>query len=643
MKNIKIFLSILSLVIVLPGSKVFADSDNKYPVSAIPADIKSNAKAVIREKKVVFELKSISDARVSISYAITILNKSALKNSYFFQYYDKFNKIKNIKGTIYDETGKLVKRIKDEDIDDYSANTGSSLFVDTRIIYIDPEYRKYPFTVEYSFEIKHNGLLHYPNWIVYPDYDIAVEKSSFTVKIYENMKFRYYERNLESKYEHKTIDDFQQYIWEVNNMTAIEYEPYSPPLLELSPAVFLAPADFSIDGYAGNFESWNNFGKWINTLNEGLTELPEETRKKIKSIIHHTDNDYEKCKLLYEYLQDNTRYVSVQIGIGGWKPIDAEKVDRLGYGDCKALTNYMKALLEVAGIESYYTLVRAGKNISSIISDFPSNQFNHAILCMPIDNDTIWLECTNQRIPFGYIGASTDDRNVVIVNSEGGNLAKTKIYSHNDNQQNSNIDVQIDNYGNAISYTSTDYKGIFYDKQLYISLSDEHNQKQMIRNNLHIPNLELRNFSFTETREIVPSMRVDVEIITDGYGTSFGNRMIINLNFLNKLQEIPNRKDERVSDIVIRRSYIQTDTITYHLPTFYIIEKTSGNHHIETEFGDFVTSITSDGSKLTYTRYLKMNKGKYPPEAFDRFMDFIDEIKNADKDKAIIVKNEAAK
>ena len=52
----------------------------------------------------------------------------------------------------------------------------------------------------------------------------------------------------------------------------------------------------------------------------------------------------------------------------------------------------MRSLLQVIGVESYYTLVMAGENAPSIINNFPSPQFNHAILCVPVDKDTIWLE-----------------------------------------------------------------------------------------------------------------------------------------------------------------------------------------------------------------------------------------------------------
>jgi len=53
--------------------------------------------------------------------------------------------------------------------------------------------------------------------------------------------------------------------------------------------------------------------------------------------------------------------VSIQIGIGGWQPFDASTVQRLSYGDCKALANYMKTLLEAVGLSANYCLVNAGK------------------------------------------------------------------------------------------------------------------------------------------------------------------------------------------------------------------------------------------------------------------------------------------
>src|SRR3546814_15272406 len=82
----------------------------------------------------------------------------------------------------------------------------------------------------------------------------------------------------------------------------------------------------------------------------------------------------------------------------------AEEVDRLSYGDCKGLANYTQALLEVVGIPSVYTEVNAGDHQRSYLPDFASfGQGNHIILCVPLDGDTTWLECTSKETPFGYL------------------------------------------------------------------------------------------------------------------------------------------------------------------------------------------------------------------------------------------------
>ena len=90
-------------------------------------------------------------------------------------------------------------------------------------------------------------------------------------------------------------------------------------------------------------------------------EIPETTKQKILTLVKGVNDPIEKARLIYDFVQKKTRYISVQVGIGGWMPMLANDVDRLSYGDCKALTNYTKSLLDIAGVESYYTAVLCWK------------------------------------------------------------------------------------------------------------------------------------------------------------------------------------------------------------------------------------------------------------------------------------------
>ena len=109
-----------------------------------------------------------------------------------------------------------------------------------------------------------------------------------------------------------------------------------------------------MDGNDGDLTSWKNFGNWYYNLCKGVVNLSDETKNTLKEMVKNAANDKEKMKIIYKYLQANFRYVSIQLGIGGYKPFDAAFVNQKKYGDCKALSNYMKACLDAIGINSYH-------------------------------------------------------------------------------------------------------------------------------------------------------------------------------------------------------------------------------------------------------------------------------------------------
>ncbi len=613
-------------------------TDIKYKASDIPVNLLTDAKAVIRNSEIVFEITDINKAVMKVKYAITILNENGIRNSVLTEFYDKFLTIRKIESDLFDRNGVAIKNGANVEVLDYSANAGYSLYEDNRVKFLDPKYRTTPFTVEYTYETAFDGLFYYPEWSVYDDYNVSVEKSTFTIITPNGFKLRYREKNIERKCTITTEKDKTKYTWIYENMPAIKSEPFGTSFKEYTPVVLSAPSDFEIGGYKGNLESWNNFGKWIYNLGKNRNVLDTETNEKVKNMVSGLKTDTEKIWVLYQYLQNKVRYVSVQKGIGSWQTIEAEKVDRVSYGDCKALSNYMKSLLDVAGIKSFYTLAGAGESAPPINADFPSNQFNHVILCIPVEHDTLWLECTSQNIPFGYLGTFTDDRHVLLTGDEGGTLVKTKRYAYGDNKQIRNIIVALGPDGSAASTIRTEYRGTLYDRISEVLQMDETDKRKFIQSQISINSYNLVGFSFSDEKNMIPAIIEDLKLRFQNLGIVMGNRIILKPNLMTAIDNLPYRTKDRKSEISIRRGYCKIDTVTYTIPVGFKIDQVPEKISVVTRFGEYTSEILTDNLGLKYIRALKLFSGTYPATDYPEFVDFFERISVSDEIKIIIVK-----
>ncbi|MCB4800377.1 DUF3857 domain-containing protein, partial [Tamlana sp. PT2-4] len=93
-------------------------------------------------------------------------------------------------------------------------------------------------------------------------------------------------------------------------------------------------------------------------------------------------------------------------------------------------------------------------------NDFAAMMGNHVILNIPTDTEDVWLECTSQKLPFGFIGDFTDDRDVLVITPNSGKIKHTKKYSVNENIQKIKGRCSITNNGVLNTNVMITSKGI---------------------------------------------------------------------------------------------------------------------------------------------------------------------------------------
>jgi transglutaminase-like putative cysteine protease len=623
-------------VVLLLTQALAVRSQVKYDVASINPDLIKNASAVVRFSETTLSVSSLNSASLEVRQVITILNERGRGMSVYFGIDDRFMTYRFGGLTIYDQNGKKVKSFGYSDLEPQITFSGSTLYSDVKYKSLDPEYRTYPFTAEIKYTIDLKGSFSFPDWVIAEDNSVSTEKSLLSVTAPADFEIRFFEQNMPRKGTSRKEGSRAIYEWSVENFRALKEEPFALPAERLSPAVFIVPAKFEIAGKKGSTSTWEEFGQFFADLNYNRNILPENFVAQIRELAALTPDTTEIVRKLYSMMQEKTRYVSVQIGIGGWQPIEAMKVHETSYGDCKALSNYMKSMLDAAGIKAYYTIVKAGAESRYINSGFPSNQFNHVIVCVPGENDTIWLECTSQRIPFNYLGTFSDDRDVLLVTENGGRLSHTRKYS-SENIKSRNAVVKLDPAGSGQATVSTVYSHSFYDAMARVLLSDNESQKRLLTGLISLPGFTLTEFTVSQPDRNMPVIKEDLRLNLKGYATVMGNRMILPVNLLSRASMLPQSND-RYSEILINREESTIDTITYQIPPGYTPGSAFSPVKLKSEFGSYEASLVSNGNQIIYVRKQTMNKGNYPPAKYPDFTDFINKIASADMVKVILQK-----
>ena len=607
----------------------------------VPDSLSKNSNSVVRSNRMKIELLSSKKMTVSQDRIVTILNKMGNDESNLIVHYDKNSRISSIKAVFYDALGNEIKKISKSKFKDYAAADGISLHNDGRLMHYEYIPVSYPYTVHFKYEIETSNTAFIPKWLPVNSYYQGVQESTFTITNAEGIELKSVEKLLE-EFNVSKEQSKNSYEYKLVGHKPSKYEEYSPSFLDIFPSVKFASNKFHLEGYDGSANNWNEFGKWMYTnllYNRG--DLPESTKTHVKNLVKDIEDPIDKARKIYEFVQNKTRYISVQVGIGGWMPMLSSEVDKLGYGDCKALTYYTKSLMDAAGVESYYTAVHAGSEKRNIEKDLISVQGNHVFLYIPSPDKDYWLECTDQKVPFGFQGNFTDDRDVLIISEEGSKIVHTPTYKEENSLQFTNTQYAISQDGHIEASVEIRSSGLQYNNHYELENKSKKDLDEYYKDHYwsYLNNLDIKNIKFENNKEtIVFTEKLDIS--AQNYVSNSGNRMLVKINPFNRYTSTIKRYRNRSFPLYISRGFLDKDEYLVTLPEGYSLEAVPEDISIENKFGKYTVKIEQlEANKLKYLRSLLIKKGTHPKEDYDNFRKFKKQIAKYDNSKFILIKS----
>jgi hypothetical protein len=582
-----------------------------------------------------FEVIDPGNAIEETHYTVTILNsKGAKQFENIYLPYNKFNLIEDIDFKVYDKNGVLIRKLKKKDISDFKE---LEYFIDdTRFKRIEIPHSEFPYTVDFYVKYIRKSLLFYPRFTPQCSNNFSVEKSNFIVHTNPELQFRTKSINTDVK---ATIEG-NIHKWTFGNIPSKKNNSNSSSDKQIK--ILTGTNKFTFDGYEGDMQSWESLGRFFYNLGEKRQELDVITQIKIKKLVEHCTDEMCKIKALYKYLQQNNRYFSIQLGIGGWQPLTAQFVEDNKYGDCKALSNYMNAMLKVVGIKGYNVVIMAGTENRDKIQypDFPNPFFNHMISCVMTQNDTLFLECTSTTESCGFLSGFTSDRPALILTEKGGVLLNTPKYDAAVNTQKLLSKVEIEENGSAMARTTIYLKGILQDDIARIKSQPSSDLKIELLDQYKLNKATIDSISFVKDDEIIPTVTQTMHLKLGSLASKSGKRLFLTPNVFSRFDEVPLRDSLRYADVQADAfGFTEIDTINYTIPSGFVMETKAYNSSHSSFFGSYEAAFTEiENGKYQYTRQFILNDKVAPASQYPELVTFLANVAKEDRTKIVLVK-----
>lgn len=631
--NIKIAALLLILASVVAPTLAFGGDAPQWMHAVVNAPLPAHdekTNAVLLYEEINVNVISTDKIKTTVRRAYKILRPDGRDyGDVFVSFRSPGQKINSLHGWCIPGQGKDYE-VKDKDGAEVSLPkiAGSELISDVKAKVIRIPAPDPGNIIGYEYEREENPLVLQASW--HFQGEVPTRESHYSVQLPPGWEYRASWLNYAEVKPAQSGSN--QWLWAVSDVKSMREEEDMPPFDGLRGQMIVTFFPAGGPGQKG-YASWQQMGTWYQALTNGRRDASPDIKNKVATLTGNATTVLGKMKALANFVQDDIRYVAIELGIGGYQPHAAAEVFGHLYGDCKDKATLMGSMLHEIGVDSYYVVINSERG--SVNAETPAHSaFDHVIIAIKLPEGVpdpslvaviqhpklgriLFFDPTDELTPLGQISGNLQDNYGLLVTPDGGELVKLPKQPSAMNSIHRVAKLTLDTQGNLIGQVEERRVGdrAWSERWALRTVSNDKDRIKPIENllasslsNFQITKASVQNLSFPDR-----PFGFDYSFEAEKYAKTAGSLLLVRPRVLGvKASAIMETKEPRQFPIEFEGPVQDVDDFEITLPAGYTVDDLPPPVDADFGFADYHSKTELKGNVLNYTRTFEVKELSVP-------------------------------
>jgi hypothetical protein len=504
--------------------------------------------------------------------------------------------------------------------------------------------------VGYEYVQKHRPFVFEDDW-QFQD-EIPTRRARFSLQLPPGWEFSEYWANFPKQQPQSSANNF--YVWEVENVPAVEVEPEMPPFLTIASRMDIKYFPRNPALRAKTTGSWNDIGVWYANLTSASRAPSPALQQKVTELTAGISDPLKKMQLLAAYVQQQIRYVAIEVGIGGLQPRPATDVFKHQYGDCKDKVTLLGAMLNQIGVDSYYVMIDTHRGI--VNPDFPSLRGNHMIIAIRLPKEVtantlyatvddpqlgrlLFFDPTDEFVPLGYLPPELQQNYGLVITLDSGKLFLLPMLPPTTNRLLRTATLTLGPTGNLGGEVNELRWGApAGDSRAQFVGSSPSDREKVVEKFLgtFLNNFTLTNATVGNLEKYDENFILHYQFVVEGYAKTAGNLLILRPRVVGEKGSNILAGKSRKYPIEFGGTTLQSDVFDITLPAGYVVDELPQPVDAKCDYASYKSNVEVKDNVLHYKRTYEIKGVVVPTEKLPEVRDFFHQVAAAEKSSAVL-------